>query len=244
MRYVFLDRDGVLNRKLPEGAYVTDWAQFQWLPGAVEAVARMNRAGLTVILVSNQRGIALGRFTTEQLELYSRQHADSPGTNMTRGWTQSITALMTMASAIAESQILGSLNRPSKDFPQANADNSVVIGDSLSDIQAGQRLGMKTIFIEGEADRQKAGADAAARLADAVAGSLLQAVEMHLGLRVPIGRASDRATAVEHFGPSWSPVTLANASRVQSSPEGTAENSPGRQSWVNLLTSTLDSTQD
>ena len=57
VRYVFLDRDGVLNRKLPEGAYVSDWAQFQWLPGAVEAVARMNRAGLTVIVVSNQRCI-------------------------------------------------------------------------------------------------------------------------------------------------------------------------------------------
>ena len=69
VRYVFLDRDGVLNRKMPEGVYVSDWAQFQWLPGAVEAVARMNRAGLTVIVVSNQRGIALGRVTAAQLEL-------------------------------------------------------------------------------------------------------------------------------------------------------------------------------
>jgi D-glycero-D-manno-heptose 1,7-bisphosphate phosphatase len=67
----------------------------------------------------------------------------------------------------------------------------VVIGDSLSDIQAGRRLGMKTIFIQGEPDRQKAGADAAASLADAVAGSLLQAVEVHLGLTVPSGRARE-----------------------------------------------------
>jgi len=58
----------------------------------------------------------------------------------------------------------------------------MVVGDSISDIQAGQRLGMKTIFIQGEPDRQKAGADAAAALADGVAGSLLQAVEVHLGL--------------------------------------------------------------
>ena len=67
VRYVFLDRDGVLNRKMPEGVYVGEWAQFEWLPGAVEAVARMKRAGLTVIVVSNQRGIALGRITTAQL---------------------------------------------------------------------------------------------------------------------------------------------------------------------------------
>src|SRR5882757_2615712 len=71
VRYVFLDRDGVLNRKMPEGVYVDDWAQFEWLPGAVEALARMKRAGLTVILVSNQRGIALGRMTAMQLETQS-----------------------------------------------------------------------------------------------------------------------------------------------------------------------------
>jgi D-glycero-D-manno-heptose 1,7-bisphosphate phosphatase len=78
-----------------------------------------------------------------------------------------------------------------KDFPQINPNNSVVIGDSLSDIQAGRRLGIKTIFIQGEADRQKAGAGTAATLADAVAGSLLQAVEMHLGLALPSGRSSE-----------------------------------------------------
>ena len=59
-----------------------------------------------------------------------------------------------------------------KDFPQASAHDSVVIGDSLSDIEAGRRLGMKTIFIEGEPDRQKAGAQAAASLADEVATSI------------------------------------------------------------------------
>lgn len=190
VRYVFLDRDGVLNRKLPEGVYVSDWAQFEWLPGAVEAVARMNRAGLTVMLVSNQRGIALGRITTVQLE---RIH-DKMQSHLARNDAR-LDAIYYCPHDHGECHCrkpdIGLFERAFQSFPQANADNSVVIGDSLSDIQAGQRLGMKTIFIEGEADHQKAGADAAATLADAVAGSLLQAVEMHLGLRVPIGRASD-----------------------------------------------------
>ena len=77
---------------------------------------------------------------------------------------------------------IGLFEQAFKQFPQANAQNSVVIGDSLSDIRAGRRLGMKTVFIQGEADRQKVGSAAAAELADAVAGSLLQAVEIHLGL--------------------------------------------------------------
>jgi D-glycero-D-manno-heptose 1,7-bisphosphate phosphatase len=77
---------------------------------------------------------------------------------------------------------IGLFEQARHDFPEVSARNSVVIGDSISDIQAGHRFGMKTIFIQGEADRQKAGANVAEESADAVAGSLLQAVELHLGL--------------------------------------------------------------
>jgi D-glycero-D-manno-heptose 1,7-bisphosphate phosphatase len=181
LRYVFLDRDGVLNRKLPEGAYVTDWPQFQWLPGAVEAIARMNRAGMTVILVSNQRGIALGLFTDAQLEIIHQKmqtHLAEHGAHLD--------AIYYCPHDVGQCQCrkpdIGLFEQARKDFPQAIAENSVLIGDSLSDMRAGERLGMKTIFIQGEAGRQKAGAATAADSADAVAGSLLQAVEVHLRL--------------------------------------------------------------
>jgi D-glycero-D-manno-heptose 1,7-bisphosphate phosphatase len=183
LRYVFLDRDGVLNRKLPEGAYVTEWEQFQWLPGTEEAIAKMNRAGMTVIVVSNQRGIALGRLTNAQLDqIHSnmQSHLAQHGARLD--------AIYYCPHDVGECHCrkpdIGLFEQARRDFPQGSADNSVVIGDSLSDIQAGQRLGMKTIFIEGEADRQKAGSPAAAESADAVARSLLQAVEDHLGLIV------------------------------------------------------------
>jgi D-glycero-D-manno-heptose 1,7-bisphosphate phosphatase len=181
VRYVFLDRDGVLNRKLPEGAYVSAWAQFQWLPGAVEAIARMNRAGLTVIVVSNQRGIALGRVSVEQLELVHdqmRSHLAGQGARLDAIYY----CPHDRGECNCRKPDIGLFEQAMNDFPQVNANNSVVIGDSLSDIQAGRRLGMKTIFIQGEPDRQKAGAQAAASLADGVASSLLQAVEEHLGL--------------------------------------------------------------
>ena len=182
VRYVFLDRDGVLNRKMPEGVYVDDWAQFEWLPGAVEAIARMKRAGLTVILVSNQRGIALGRITAMQLEGIHETMQSHLARNDAR-----LDAIYYCPHDQRECRCrkpdTGLFEQAFKNFPQANAGNSVVIGDSLSDIQAGRRLGMKTIFIEGESDRQKAGAETAARRADAVAESLLQAVEVHLALK-------------------------------------------------------------
>jgi D-glycero-D-manno-heptose 1,7-bisphosphate phosphatase len=181
VRYVFLDRDGVLNRKLPEGAYVSDWAQFEWLPGVVEAIVRMKRAGLTLILVTNQRGVALGQVTNAQLELIHR-NLQSCLAQQGAGLDAIYYCPHDNGQCTCRKPQTGLFEQAMKDFPQVNADNSVVIGDSLSDIQAGRRLGMKTIFIEGEADRQKAGADVAAADADAVAGSLLQAVEAYLGL--------------------------------------------------------------
>jgi D-glycero-D-manno-heptose 1,7-bisphosphate phosphatase len=179
--YVFLDRDGVVNRKQPEGAYVTDWRQFEWLPGAVEAIARLNRAGMTVILVTNQRGIALGLYTHEQVELIHKNMRAHLALHGAR-----VDGIYYCPHDVGECRCrkpdVGLFEQACKDFPLASADNSVVIGDSLSDIQAGQRMGMKTIFIQGEADSQKAGAKVAAESADAVAGSLLEAVEDHLGL--------------------------------------------------------------
>jgi D-glycero-D-manno-heptose 1,7-bisphosphate phosphatase len=179
--YVFLDRDGVVNRKQPEGAYVTDWRQFEWLPGAVEAIARLNRAGMTVILVTNQRGIALGLYTHEQVELIHKNMRAHLALHGAR-----VDGIYYCPHDVGECRCrkpdVGLFEQACKDFPLASADNSVVIGDSLSDIQAGQRMGMKTIFIQGEADSQKAGAAVAAESADAVAGSLLEAVEDHLGL--------------------------------------------------------------
>jgi D-glycero-D-manno-heptose 1,7-bisphosphate phosphatase len=181
VRYVFLDRDGVLNRKMPEGAYVSDWAQFQWLAGADEAIARMNRAGLTVILVTNQRGIALGLYTHAQLEHIHaniQRHLARHGARLDAVYY----CPHNHGECHCRKPDIGLFEQAMHQFPQANAQNSIVIGDSLSDIQAGQRLGMKTVFIQGEADRQKAGSAAAVELADAVAGSLLQAIEIHLGL--------------------------------------------------------------
>lgn len=57
---VFLDRDGVLNRKPPAGEYIRSWQQFTLVPAAVEWIRLFNAMGLLVIIVTNQRGVALG----------------------------------------------------------------------------------------------------------------------------------------------------------------------------------------
>lgn len=63
-RVVFLDRDGTIN---VEVGYLSDPAQVRLLPGAAQAIADLRSAGLAVVGVSNQSGIARGRFSLEQM---------------------------------------------------------------------------------------------------------------------------------------------------------------------------------
>src|SRR5271166_1808200 len=67
-RAAFLDRDGVINRKAPEGKYVTRWEDMEFLPGVREAIRRLNNAGFLVIVASNQRCVARGLITADELD--------------------------------------------------------------------------------------------------------------------------------------------------------------------------------
>ena len=66
MKTVFIDRDGVINRRLV-GDWVKSWQEFEMLPGVPEAISKLKAAGYRCILITNQRGISLGLFDFDQL---------------------------------------------------------------------------------------------------------------------------------------------------------------------------------
>jgi len=78
---VFLDRDGTINVKAPEGDYVKSWDEFEFLPGAVDAIRALHESGRRVVVVTNQRGIARGRMTEDDLaDIHERMlEAIGPG---------------------------------------------------------------------------------------------------------------------------------------------------------------------
>jgi histidinol phosphatase-like enzyme len=69
------------------------------------------------------------------------------------------------------------------ELPDITAATSAMVGDSLADIEFGNRLGMFTVFIEGDAATQKPGAEAARKLANSQFPSLAMAVSKLLEVR-------------------------------------------------------------
>jgi D-glycero-D-manno-heptose 1,7-bisphosphate phosphatase len=66
MKLVILDRDGVIN--FDSDAYIKSPEEWKPIPGSLEAIARLTRAGYTVAVASNQSGLARGLFDQATLE--------------------------------------------------------------------------------------------------------------------------------------------------------------------------------
>lgn len=180
VKFVFLDRDGVINRKAVEGEYVFRWEDFCLLPGVEEAIRFLNEAGKTVLVVTNQRGAALGRYTTKDIETVHAQLQQHLGEHHAR-----IDAFYYCPhdknQCDCRKPKIGLIEQAFRDFPEANATNSILIGDSYSDIQAAKTAGMPGIFVQGDPTRQKPGVEKALQIADAVCDSLFEAVRLLLG---------------------------------------------------------------
>lgn len=72
-KVIFLDRDGVINKKAPEGDYIKNWKEFHFLEKVPEAIHIFNDLGFKVVVVSNQRGIAKRLMTMSDVNYIHEQ---------------------------------------------------------------------------------------------------------------------------------------------------------------------------
>jgi len=182
LKYIFLDRDGVLNRKAPPAQYITRPEELVILPGVEEAVAALNRAGRKVIVVTNQRGIALGLYSHDDLNrIHDKLRAQLAAHG---GHLDAIYVCPHEAGQCnCRKPLTGLFERAYRDFPDATPESSVMVGDSLRDIEAGLRAGMATVLITGESTNSAD--DLRARsLAQLLAPSLSELVQRHFSSRI------------------------------------------------------------
>jgi histidinol-phosphate phosphatase family protein len=177
---VFLDRDGVINRELDHLGSVD---RFELLPGAAEAIGRLNRAGFLVLVATNQPGVAKGFFTEDTVREIHRRLETEIGRggayvngiyycphHPEKGFPGEVESLK--IDCECRKPKTGMIDRARGEF-NIDVSRSWFVGDSARDIECGRRAGMRTVGVRtgyGCADLAGSpGPDAfAADLADAV----------------------------------------------------------------------------
>ena len=146
---LFLDRDGVLNRHLP-GDYVRTPAMWEWMPGVLEEFPRWAARFRRIVLVSNQRGVGKGVMSDEDL---SRIHAGMMADILAAGGRLDLALYCTAVSDddARRKPNTGMFLEAQQLFPDIDAENSVMVGDSPSDAAFAQNCGMQFILLSPEA---------------------------------------------------------------------------------------------
>lgn len=146
MKTVFLDRDGVINRNPPNMGYVRRWSEFSFIPNARKAIRELTQNGYRIIVVTNQAGIGRGLFSEENLtDIHSRMVSEIVEAG---GRIDAVYYCPHHPNAGCECRKPkpGMLTRAGREH-NIELSNTYLIGDSKTDIEAGQRAGTKTLLV-------------------------------------------------------------------------------------------------
>ena len=140
---VFLDRDGTINRDVQ---YCSRMEDFELLPGAGEAIRLLNENGLKVVVVTNQSGITRGYFSVENLKSIHKKMLRELA-----GYDAHVDAIYYCPHHPVDDCACRKpkpylLLRAAKEL-DLELRKSFMIGNSLSDIEAGRKAGCTTILI-------------------------------------------------------------------------------------------------
>jgi histidinol-phosphate phosphatase family protein len=140
---VFIDRDGTINVNVE---YLDNPEDFQMYPGVAEGVKILNENGFLVIVITNQSGIARGYFTKETLEkIHQRMMKELKEKGA------KIDAIYYCPhhpddNCSCRKPETGLLEKAIKEH-NIDTSHSYVIGDRMIDVEAGHKIGLKTVLI-------------------------------------------------------------------------------------------------
>jgi len=143
---LFLDRDGVINRRLP-GDYVKTPDEFELLPGVGEAMQIFSKLFGKIMVVSNQQGIGKGLMSAAELEKVNNKMLDLIKSSGGRLDAVFYAPMLASEKHIMRKPRIGMGLAARKKFPEIKFRKSIMAGDSLSDMQFGRCLGMTTVLI-------------------------------------------------------------------------------------------------
>lgn len=158
---LFLDRDGVINRRILDG-YVRDWDEFEFEPGALEALATLSAWAPRIVVVTNQQGVGKGLMSEEALTRIHRRMRSA--VTAAGGRINEVVRCPHLASDGCDCRKPqpGLALRYLDEHAELDPAASVMVGDADSDIEMARRLFAETGG--GTAVRIAPGADPVADL--------------------------------------------------------------------------------
>jgi histidinol-phosphate phosphatase family protein len=148
---LFLDRDGVINQRLPED-YVKHPDEFLFIAGVTEALAKLAGVFNPIIVVTNQQGIGRGLMTLSQLNAVHEKMLLEINARGGRIDAVFFSPDLRKSQSFTRKPAVGMGLKARKQFPSINFKKSIIAGDSYSDILFGYRLGMITVLIGNDKD--------------------------------------------------------------------------------------------
>jgi histidinol-phosphate phosphatase family protein len=152
---VFLDRDGVINKRL-ENDYVKTLAEFEFLEGVPEALKILSGLFGKVIVVTNQQGIGKGIYSKNDLNIIHHYMSDEIEKHEGRFDKVYFSPHLAADNHHWRKPGIGMALQAKEDFPEVDFTKSIMVGDSLSDMQFGRNACMKTVFISAEGTKDPA----------------------------------------------------------------------------------------
>jgi len=143
---ILLDRDGVINKKASKGDYIKSEEAFEWLPGAKEAIKVFKERGHLVLVISNQRGIARGLMTQEDVgEIHDsiQQDLGKIGARIDRFY---YCPHDDKDNCSCRKPKTGLIEKALEEF-HFEPKESFLVGDAETDIEMGKKMGLKTILV-------------------------------------------------------------------------------------------------
>jgi D-glycero-D-manno-heptose 1,7-bisphosphate phosphatase len=141
---VFLDRDGTINVKPAEGDYIRSPEELQLLPGAGAAIRLFNDLNLLVVVVTNQRAVALGIMTMDDLAAVTNRLNSMLAAHAAH-IDASYACIHDEGRCDCRKPAPGLILRALVELPPIDLASSMMIGDTESDVFAGRAAGLRTL---------------------------------------------------------------------------------------------------